>query len=70
MYAALATVSISDYEKARRVLHDDLGPPVDGEDERGAGLLDLLHVLGGVPLEGGERFNVFQANHKHLSLEL
>jgi hypothetical protein len=28
MYAALATVSISDYEKARRVLHDDVLPTV------------------------------------------
>jgi hypothetical protein len=28
MYAALATVSISDYEKARRLLHDDVLPTV------------------------------------------
>ena len=28
MYAAMATVSISDYEKARRVLHDDVLPTV------------------------------------------
>ena len=28
MYAAVATVSISDYEKVRRVLHDDVLPTV------------------------------------------
>ena len=28
MYAAMATVSISDYEQARRVLHDDVLPTV------------------------------------------
>jgi hypothetical protein len=28
MYAAMATVSISDYEKARRVLHDDVLPTI------------------------------------------
>jgi hypothetical protein len=28
MYAALATVSISDYERARRMLHDDVLPTV------------------------------------------
>jgi hypothetical protein len=28
MYAALATVSITDYEKARRILHDDVLPTV------------------------------------------
>ncbi len=28
MYAALATVSISDYEQARRLLHDDVLPTV------------------------------------------
>jgi len=28
MYAALATVSISDYDKARRILHDDVLPTV------------------------------------------
>lgn len=28
MYAALATVSISDYEHARRLLHDDVLPTV------------------------------------------
>ena len=28
MYAVMATVSISDYEKARRVLHDDVIPTV------------------------------------------
>jgi hypothetical protein len=28
MYAALANVSISDYEKARRMLHDDILPTV------------------------------------------
>ncbi|HLM19007.1 MAG TPA: hypothetical protein VK549_14390 [Acidimicrobiia bacterium] len=28
MYAALATVSISDYEHARRMLHDDVLPTV------------------------------------------
>ena len=28
MHAALATVSISDYEKARRLLHDDVLPTV------------------------------------------
>ena len=28
MYAAIATVSISDYERARRVLHDDVLPTV------------------------------------------
>jgi hypothetical protein len=28
MYAAMATVSISDYERARRVLHDDVLPTI------------------------------------------
>lgn len=28
MYAAMATVSISDYEQARRVLHDDVLPTI------------------------------------------
>jgi hypothetical protein len=28
MYAAMATVSISDYDKAKRVLHDDVLPTV------------------------------------------
>ena len=28
MYAAIATVSISDYDRARRVLHDDVLPTV------------------------------------------
>ena len=28
MYAALATVSISDYEHARRILHDDVLPTI------------------------------------------
>ncbi len=28
MYAAIATVSISDYEKARRLLHEDVLPTV------------------------------------------
>ena len=28
MYAALATVSITDYEHARRILHDDVLPTV------------------------------------------
>jgi hypothetical protein len=28
MYAVLATVTISDYEKARRILHDDVIPTV------------------------------------------
>ena len=28
MYAALATVAISDYEHARRILHDDIVPTI------------------------------------------
>ena len=28
MYAAMATVSISDYEKARQILHDDVLPTI------------------------------------------
>jgi hypothetical protein len=28
MYAAMATVSVSDYEQARRVLHDDVLPTI------------------------------------------
>src|ERR1044071_9781124 len=39
---------------ALRILHDYLGLAVDRQDERIPTLLNLLPVLVGVPLEGGE----------------